>query len=95
MNKEELAEGIAQKTGLTKAQATNFLEAFIAAIEDSILTGERVTLSGFGTFELTEHKERQVINPSTKQPMTLPAMTTARFRASKGLKSLVKQSGAE
>ena len=92
MNKEELAEGLAQKTGMRKGQATKFLEAFIASIEESILAGQRVTISGFGTFELTQHKERQVINPSTKQPMTLPAMTTARFRASKGLKHLVKQS---
>ena len=92
MNKEELAEGLAQKTGMSKGQALKFLETFIASVEESILAGERGTISGFGTFELTQHKERQVINPATKQPMILPAMTTARFRASKGLKNAVKQS---
>ncbi len=90
MNKEDLAEGIAQKTGMHKGEAVKFLEAFIASVEESILAGQRVTISGFGTFELTRHKERNVVNPATKQLMTLPAMTTARFRASKKLKSIVK-----
>lgn len=90
MNKEELAEGISQKTGMHKGEAVKFLKAFIASVEESILAGQRVTISGFGTFELAQHKERTVINPATKQPMTLPAQTTARFRASRGFKSRVK-----
>jgi DNA-binding protein HU-beta len=92
VNKEQLALGIAQKTGISKAEATRFLEGFIASIEEAILAGERVTISGFGTFELTRHKGRTVVNPATKQPMDLPPQTTARFRASKVLKTVVKQS---
>jgi DNA-binding protein HU-beta len=91
MNKEKLAEGIAQKTGMNKTQAMKFLESFIASLEEAILAGERVTLSGFGTFELTQHKERTVINPATRQPMKIPPQTTARFRASRNLKAIIRQ----
>lgn len=92
MNKEELALAIAQKTGVKKSEAMKFVDGFVSAVEDSILSGQRVTLSGFGTFELSQHKERRVINPSTHQPMTIPAQSSARFRASDHLKALVRQS---
>ena len=95
MNKEELATAVAQKTGVNHVQARKFLEGFIASLEEAILAGQRVTISGFGTFELTQHKERTVMNPSTNQPMQIPAQTTARFRASDFLKDAVKKTHGE
>lgn len=90
MNKEELAESIAQKTGIKKAMAVKFVESFITSLEETILAGRRVTISGFGTFEAIKHRERKVMNPATKEPMVIPAQITARFRASKKLKETIK-----
>lgn len=90
MNKEELAKEVAQKTGLPFSKAVNAVESFFLSIADALVDNQKVTIAGFGTFELTLHKERRVINPSTKQPMIVPAKTTARFRPSKSLRQKVR-----
>jgi DNA-binding protein HU-beta len=90
MNKEELAKEVAQKTGLAHGKAVKAVESFFLAIEDALVDNQKVTIAGFGTFELTLHKERKVINPKTKQLMTVPALTTARFRPSRILRQKVR-----
>ena len=90
MNKEELTKEVARKTGLPYSKAIKAVESFFLAIEDALIENQKVTIAGFGTFELTEHKERKVINPKTKQLMSVPALTTARFRPSRILRQKVR-----
>ena len=90
MNKSELISAIAEKAGLTKAQAKASLEATIEAIAGALAEGDKVTLLGFGTFAVTEKGERTGINPRTKESITIPARKTIKFKAGAELADKVK-----
>lgn len=90
MNKAELVDAIAQKAGLTKAQAARALDAFIETVEEALQKGDSVILVGFGTFTVKERKERQGRNPRTGEPMTIPAAKVPTFRPGKKLKDAVQ-----
>ena len=61
----------------------------IEVLTEALVAKEKVTLVGFGTFETKERKERQGINPITKQPITIAAATVPSFSAGKALKDAV------
>ena len=63
MNKRDIVGKIAIDANLTRAQAARALEAILAGIQNSLVLGDRVTLSGFGTFDVSQRKARQVRNP--------------------------------
>ena len=84
MNKSELVASVAEKSGLTKKDAEKAVNAVFDSITATLVSGEKVQLVGFGTFEVRERKERQGQNPQTKQPITIPAT-----KAGKGLKDAV------
>ncbi len=86
MTKAELVEKIAAKGNLTKAGAERALNAFLAAVEDALCKDAKVTLTGFGTFAVENHKARQGRNPRTGETLTIPACKMVRFRAGKTLK---------
>ena len=56
---------------------------------DELVKGEKVQMVGFGTFEVAERAEREGRNPKTKEPMTIPASKSPKFKAGKALKDLV------
>ncbi len=89
MNKQELIAKVAEKAGLTKAQAQAALDACIEAVVEELKSGGEVRLVGFGTFSAPIRPERQVRIPTTGETKTLPAMRVPKFKPGKGLKDAV------
>ncbi|HEZ7986600.1 MAG TPA: HU family DNA-binding protein [Ruminococcus sp.] len=87
MTKTELISAVADKTDCTKKNAEAAVNAVIATITD----GEKVSIVGFGTFEVRDRKEKQVINPQTKKMMIAPASKAPAFKAGQALKSAVNK----
>ncbi|KAA0259565.1 HU family DNA-binding protein [Deferribacter autotrophicus] len=90
MNKKELIERIASKAGLKKAEAERALAAFEETVIEALKSGDKVTLVGFGTFSVSERKERKGRNPQTGEEIIIPATKTPKFTAGKILKESVK-----
>ena len=86
MNKTELIAAVAEGAGLTKKDTERVLNAAIDAITLSLAQGEKVQLSGFGTFEAKEREARIGRNPRTKEAVEIPATRVPAFKASKALK---------
>lgn len=90
MLKKDLQEVIAAKVGLTKKQAGEALEATLEAVTTALSKGDRVLLTGFGSFEVRQRAARTGINPQTKEKIKLPATKVPAFKAGKALKDAVK-----
>ncbi len=89
MNKTELVSSIAEKSGLSKADAKKALDATVEAIAGALKAGDKVTLVGFGTFSVSERPERQGINPATKETITIAAKKIAKFKAGADLDNAI------
>ena len=89
MNKAELVEEIRTKTGLTKKVSREAIDAVISAIADSLERNEKVTLVGFGTFEVRGRRARIGVDPQTRRAINIPAKNVPKFRAGKGLRKAV------
>ena len=89
MNKQELIAAVAEKAGLTKAQAQAALDAAIETVIEALKKGDEVRLVGFGTFSAPMRGERKVRIPGTGETKTLPAARTPKFKPGKGLKDAV------
>jgi len=89
MTKAELVAKIAEKTGLSKKDAESALNAFMDSVKEALAAGEKVSLVGFGTFEVVERAERKGRNPQTGEEITIPASKAPKFRPGKGLKDAV------
>ena len=83
MNKGELIDQIAAKANVTKKDADTVLTAMLDVILDAVAAGDKVTLVGFGTFESRERQAREGRNPSTGQPIKIPATKVPAFSAGK------------
>jgi DNA-binding protein HU-beta len=90
MNKAELVDSMARKSGLTKKDAELALNAFTSSVQTAIQQKDKVVLVGFGTFEVRERAERKGMNPRTKQEIRIPATAVPVFKAGKGLKEQAK-----
>ena len=86
MNKTELIAIAAENAGLTKKDTERVLNAALDAITNSLTKGEKVQLSGFGTFETKDREARVGRNPHTKESIEIPATRVPSFKASKALK---------
>lgn len=91
MTKTELIGAVAAKTGCTKKEAEIAVSAILSSITDALVSGEKVSLVGFGTFEVRDRKEKQVINPQTKKMMTAPASKAPAFKPGQALKNVVNK----
>ena len=85
--KAELVTAISEKTGLSKVQAKDALEAFVDAVTESLKSGAEVRLVGFGSFVPVSRKAGLARNPRTGETVKRAALKTARFRVGEGLKS--------
>jgi DNA-binding protein HU-beta len=74
MNKTELINGVATKSGLTKAQSEKAIKATFQSIEDALAEGDKVQIIGFGTFEVKTREERKGRNPQTGNEITIPSL---------------------
>ncbi|NER78954.1 MAG: HU family DNA-binding protein [Leptolyngbya sp. SIO1D8] len=91
MNKGELVDKVAEKSGVTKKQADSVLTAAIEAIMETVSEGDKVTLVGFGSFERRDRKEREGRNPKTGETMIIPATKVPAFSAGKQFKEMVSK----
>ena len=83
MNREQLVEVMATKARITKKTANLALTALLDSVTDTLRKGKFATLTGFGTFKMSRRAARRGVNPVTKQPMQIPAMSVPKFKAGK------------
>ena len=91
MTKTELIGAVAEKADFTKKNAETAVNAIISTITEALAGGEKVSIVGFGTFEVRNRKAKQVINPQTKKMMTAPASKAPAFKAGQALKNAVNK----
>lgn len=91
MNKAELTASIANKAGLSKKDAEKALNAFIDSITDALKANDKVSLVGFGTFEVRERAAREGRNPQTGATVKIAACKVPAFKAGKGLKDILNK----
>lgn len=89
MNKQDLIAAVADETELPKAKAAEVVDAVLAAIEKALKKKQEVRLVGFGTFATAKRKAGTGRNPRTGEEIKIPASTSVRFKAGKGLKDAV------
>ena len=89
MKKTELVAAVAAKSNLSKKDAEESVKAFTEVITEELKKGEKVTLVGFGTFEVSERAERTGRNPQTGAEMKIAASKAPKFKAGKALKDAI------
>lgn len=89
MKKAELIAAMAAKAGMKKTDAQKVLDAFIEVIGEELTAGEKVQITGFGTFEVSERAAREGRNPQSGEAMTIPASKSPKFKPGKVLKDKV------
>ncbi len=85
-----LTHAIVEKTDLSKRDVSAVIEAFVDVVTAELRAGNKVTVTGFGTFRVSKRAARVGINPQTKAKINIPAMTVPKFTAGKTLKDAVK-----
>jgi DNA-binding protein HU-beta len=93
VNKGELVESIAQRSGLDKRQAEGALNAFVDAVMEATKGGERVAILGFGSFNPSSRAARTGRNPQTGAPVKIAASKGVRFAAGSAFKSALNTKG--
>ncbi len=92
ITKTDLVAAVAEKAGVTKTTAKSAVDAMIEVITEAMTSGTKVSLTGFGTFESREAKERSGVNPRTGEKIVIPATKRPAFSAGAVLKRVVKDS---
>jgi len=90
VNKDALVSAIGGKLDLSKKDVEAVVETLVDEITNSLRKGDKVSITGFGTFRVSARAAREGINPQTKEKITIPAMTVPKFTAGKTLKEAVK-----
>lgn len=90
MTKVELIAAVAESAGLSKKDAEKAVNGTLDAITEALKQGDKVSLVGFGTFEVRERPERKGRNPQTKEEITIAASKLPAFKAGKALKESVQ-----
>ena len=86
MNKADLINAVAEKTGLSKKDSESAVAAVVDVITESLVQGDKVQLVGFGSFEVKQRAARLGRNPKTKEELKIPASKVPVFTAGKALK---------
>jgi DNA-binding protein HU-beta len=89
MNKEQLVSAIAKESGMTKKDVSTALDATLKCVTDALKNENKVTLVGFGTFQVKERAAREGRNPKTGELLKIPAKKVPVFSAGKGLRDAV------
>jgi DNA-binding protein HU-beta len=90
MNKSELINEVARKTGLSSREAEVGVQTMLDMISKEIAGGKKVTLTGFGTFDVGHRKARAGVNPRTGDPIKIAATKMPRFKPSRSLRNMIK-----
>jgi DNA-binding protein HU-beta len=91
LTKTELISVVANKAGIPKAAAEKAINATTEAIQQALKKGDKVTLVGFGTFDVAQRAARQGVNPRTRETIKIRASKAPRFRAGKAFKEVVNK----
>ncbi|HEX9371700.1 MAG TPA: HU family DNA-binding protein [Roseiflexaceae bacterium] len=92
MQKTDFVKSVAEQAGVSQKEAKQVVDAALDIITDTLKKGEKVTLTGFGTFEVRQRQEREGVNPQTRAKIKIAATKTPGFSASSTLKEAVKGS---
>jgi len=90
MTKAELIASIGKEAKISKASAEKALNAFTNTVMKALKKGDKLALTGFGTFSVAKRRARAGRNPKTVKEIKIPAMRVAKFKAGNLLKSAVK-----
>lgn len=90
MNKVELIGAVASKSEISKKDVEKVINAFTSVLADTLVDGDKVTITGFGTFEVVERAARTGRNPQTGESIEIGASKSPKFKAGKALKDAVK-----
>lgn len=88
MNKTEFVEAIAEKAGLTKKQADSAYLAMVEVVKETLKAGDKISLVGFGSYELKHKPAREVFNPLTKEKVKIAETDVPTFKMGKAFKDL-------
>ncbi|MDE6035525.1 MAG: HU family DNA-binding protein [Ruminococcus sp.] len=91
MTKSELIASLAEKMNCTKKDASKIINATFTAIQETLEKGEKVSVTGFGTFDIRERGEKICINPKTKEKMVCPPCKNPVFHAGRDLKRTINK----
>lgn len=91
MNKAELVDEVAARTGATKKDVSAAIDAMFESIEAALAGGDKVQIVGFGTFEVRDRPARTGRNPQTGETMQIEARRAPAFKPGKALKEAVSQ----
>ena len=91
MTKEELISKVAERSGISLQEAESVINAFTEEIKQQLINGEKVTISGFGTFILSARKAKTFINPATGEKHDLPERKLPRFKAGGDFKKTIRK----
>lgn len=94
MNKTELINKVASKSGITKTEATKAVDAFVAVVSKALASGDEVRLVGFGTFAVMMRRATEGRNPRTGEVIRIPASKQPKFKPGKALKDIVNKRAA-
>ncbi len=90
VSKSDLVDAVAGKLDMTKSDVKKVMDTLLEQVTTHLQGGDKVTLTGFGTFEVRERKAREGVKPGTTEKIQIPASSYPAFKAGKGLKDSVK-----
>ena len=92
MTKMKLIEVLSSRLGISKREAEKYIKTFVGIVTEQLKQGNKVAVTGFGTFTTSKREAREGVNPqNTSERITIPAMTLPKFVAGKTLKDQLKQ----
>ncbi len=92
MNKTDLINALSEETTFSKKDVSRVLDALTRIVERALKQGKKVSITGFGSFLISERPARQGINPATKEKINIPKVTVPKFKAGKNLREIVRSS---
>ncbi len=90
MNKSDLINSLSEETTFSKKDVSRVLDSLIRIVERTLRRGDKVSITGFGTYWVSQRPARTGINPATKERINLPAVSVPRFKPGKHLRELIK-----
>jgi DNA-binding protein HU-beta len=93
VTKQEFVDQVAQKSGLSRRDASEAVDAFLETVTDTLKSGDSITFTGFGKFSTAHRAAREGVNPrNPSEKVHIPAATVPKFSAGSQLKGAVKGS---
>ena len=89
MNKADLINKVAEKSGLTKTKTAEVIDTLVETMQSALASGEKITLVGFGSFDVSKREAREGRNPKSGEKIAIPAKTVVRFKSGKELNESV------